>query len=106
MNAHDRDAIANSVKTYLKVFAALLVLTLATVVAARFHLAIPLAIVVALAIAVVKGSLVASFFMHLISERQPIYAALIITAVLLVAVLMLPLFVTWDQIGTVAPFGR
>lgn len=106
MSAHDQGAIAKSVRTYIGVFAMLLALTVLTVGVTRFHLAIPAAIAVALAIAIVKGSLVASFFMHLITERQPIYAALILTVVLLAALVMLPIFTTLDQIGTTEAFAR
>lgn len=104
MNADDHMSVLASVRTYLGVFGALLVLTIVTVGASRFHLAIPLAIGVALLIAVVKGSLVASFFMHLVAERPSIYAALILTAVLLAVLLLLPLLVTLDRIGAPRTF--
>jgi cytochrome c oxidase subunit 4 len=60
------------VRTYLAVFAALLVLTLATVAAARVDLGepevggfrIPVNVVVALSIACLKAILVILFFMH------------------------------------------
>jgi caa(3)-type oxidase subunit IV len=38
-----------------------------------------MAIAVALVIALVKGSLVAAYFMHLISERRLVYAVLALT---------------------------
>jgi len=50
-------------RVYYAVFAALLVLTALTVVAARFDLG-PMNSVVALSIAVLKASLVVLFFMH------------------------------------------
>ena len=99
MSAHGHGEIGKYTKTYVRVFSALLVLTLVTVGASRFHLAVPLAIAVALVIAILKGSLVASFFMHLIAERRLIFGALILTGILLAALIMLPLLAMFDQIG-------
>ena len=63
------------VKTYFMVFGALMVLTVITV-GVRICTATPQAIIVALIIATIKGSLVALFFMHLKHERKLIYSAL------------------------------
>ena len=98
MSAHGHGEIGKYTKTYVRVFTALLVLTFVTVGASRFHLAVPLAIAVALVIAGLKGSLVASFFMHLIAERR-IFGALILTGILLAALIMLPLLAMLGQIG-------
>jgi cytochrome c oxidase subunit 4 len=54
---------------YVAVLASLLVLTVATYTAAKMHVTPPWNVVVALAIAVAKGSLVALFFMHLWDQR-------------------------------------
>ena len=51
-----------------------------TVGVSYLHLSVGAAIALALFIAAIKGSLVAAFFMHLISERKLIYAVLILTA--------------------------
>jgi caa(3)-type oxidase subunit IV len=48
------------------------------------------AILVALFIASLKASLVAAYFMHLISEKKLIYAALTLTAVLFLVLMVLP----------------
>ena len=56
-------------RTYLLIFAALLVLTFTTVEAARIDLG-PLNVVVALTIAAGKATLVALFFMHLIHTHH------------------------------------
>jgi cytochrome c oxidase subunit 4 len=69
----------------------LFVLTVATVMASVFHFAVPVAVTIGLLIAVVKGSLVALFFMHLNNERRLIYGALIFTVVFFLALLLLPL---------------
>ena len=50
----------------------------------------PIAVSVALLVATVKGTLVACYFMHLISEKKLIYAVLAITAVFFLALLALP----------------
>ena len=68
------------VKTYLLVFVALLFLTVVTVGVSYLHLRTHVAILVALAVAGFKGSLVALFFMHLSHEKRIIYWSLALTA--------------------------
>ena len=65
-------------------------LTIVTVAISRYHLPVPIAVSVALLVATVKGSLVACYFMHLISEKKLIYAVLLLTAVFFIALLVLP----------------
>ncbi len=86
---HSAD-IDKHVKIYITVFVALMALTLITVAVSRVHLPVPIAVSVALLVATVKGTLVACYFMHLISEKKLIYAVLAITAVFFVALLALP----------------
>jgi len=86
------------IRTYILVFVGLLALTVVTVTVSYLHLNVHAAITVALIIAVIKGSLVASYFMHLISEKKLIYLALIISAVFFVALMWLPIFATSDPI--------
>jgi cytochrome c oxidase subunit 4 len=66
--------IDKHVKIYITVFVSLMALTIVTVVISRFHLPVPIAVTVALLVALIKGSLVACYFMHLISEKKLIYA--------------------------------
>src|SRR5260370_26518286 len=80
------------VRTYILVFVSLMALTLITVTVSYLHLATVAAITVALVIATVKGSLVASYFMHLISEKKMIYYTLILTLVFFIALMWLPIF--------------
>jgi cytochrome c oxidase subunit 4 len=82
--------IDRHVKTYVIVFVALMALTIITVAISRLHLPIPEAVTIALIVAVIKGSLVAGFFMHLISEKKVIYAVLAITVAFFVVLLFLP----------------
>ena len=82
--------IDRHVRVYITVFVALMVLTIVTVAISYLDLAVPIAVTVALLVAIVKGSLVACYFMHLISEKKLIYAVLVLTAVFFVALLALP----------------
>ena len=82
--------IDRHVRIYITVFVALMALTIITVAISRLHLPIPIAVTVALLVAIIKGSLVACYFMHLISEKKLIYAVLMLTAVFFVALLALP----------------
>ena len=84
--------IDRHVKVYISVFVALMVLTVITVAISRLHLSVPVAVTVALLVATIKGSLVACYFMHLISEKKLIYAVLGLTVVFFVALLSLPVF--------------
>jgi cytochrome c oxidase subunit 4 len=88
--------IDKHVRVYITVFVALMVLTIVTVAVSRFHFPVPIAVTVALIVAIVKGSLVACYFMHLISEKKLIYAVLALTAFFFVALLALPIFTVSD----------
>src|SRR5436309_10204739 len=82
--------IDRHVRVYITVFVSLMALTMITVAVSRFHLPVPIAVTVALLVATIKGSLVACYFMHLISEKKLIYAVLMLTAVFFAALLALP----------------
>jgi cytochrome c oxidase subunit 4 len=88
--------IDRHVRIYITVFVTLMVLTIVTVAVSRFHLPVPIAVSVALIVATIKGSLVACYFMHLISEKKLIYAVLALTAVFFAALLALPIFTVSD----------
>ena len=91
MAAHHAADIDKHVRIYITVFVALMALTIITVAISYLDLPPALAITVALFVAAVKGSLVACYFMHLISERKLIYAVLVITVIKFVALLFLPI---------------
>lgn len=78
------------VAKYVKVFGALMVLTLITVVISKFHLPRPQAIALGLFVAAVKATLVCGIFMHLWGESKIIHKALYIT-VACAAILVLPM---------------
>ena len=96
----DQESIRKSIKTYWMVGAALFVFTGITVAVNQVHLAVPLAITVALVIATMKGSMVASVFMHLSHERKWIYGALILTVIGFAILMTVPIFTMMDHIGT------
>ena len=82
--------IDRHVRVYITVFVALMVLTIITVAISYLHLPVAAAVSVALLVATIKGSLVACYFMHLISEKKLIYAVLLLTIVFFAALLALP----------------
>src|ERR1043165_7249628 len=96
----DPEAIRKSIRTYGIIGGMLLVFTAITVAVNQVHLAVPLAITVALVIATMKGSMVAAVFMHLSHERKWIYGALILTVLFFVVLMTVPMFTTMDNIGT------
>jgi cytochrome c oxidase subunit 4 len=98
MDAHAPEDISKHVKTYLMVFGALMVLTCLTVGVSYLRLATHEAIVVALLIATIKGSLVALFFMHLVDERRLIYSVLVLTVVFFIFLMFVPLATILDRI--------
>ena len=78
---HSPEEIKREVRVYLVVFFALAALTAVTV--GSFYMLksypVSVAITVALIIACIKGSLVAGYFMHLLTEKKLIYAVLLLT---------------------------
>ena len=88
----DPEAIRRFTRSATIVFVCLLALTVITVAVSYLNLGHTGTIVVALAIATLKAGLVAAFFMHLISEKQLIYAVLIVSAVFFAVLVFIPLF--------------
>ena len=93
------EEVTKHVAAYKKVGVTLMILTVVTVLASYLPTAVPLAIVIALIIATVKGSMVASVFMHLVGERKVIYWALALTVVFWIFLMALPPLGQWDTIG-------
>jgi cytochrome c oxidase subunit 4 len=96
----DQESIRKSIKTYWMVGGALFVFTGITVAVNQIHLAVPLAIAVALVIATLKGSMVASIFMHLSHEKKWIYGSLILTVIGFIVLMTVPSLTIGDNIGT------
>ena len=87
------------VRTYMMVFGSLLVLTLVTVGLRYLHIPTVPAIIVALVVATIKASLVACYFMHLISERKLILILMGATVVFFfLGVLLGPVISELDEI--------
>jgi cytochrome c oxidase subunit 4 len=78
-------------RVYVMVFVALAVLTVITVGISYLQLPTALAITVAMVVATVKATLVAGYFMHLLSEEKVILWLLVLCAAFLVFLFALPL---------------
>ena len=90
--------ISKHVRTYILVFVSLMILTVVTVAIAYIDMSTPIAIGIALLVASIKASLVACYFMHLISEKKLIFWVLIITIVFFIGLLLLPVLTDLDPI--------
>jgi cytochrome c oxidase subunit 4 len=97
MSASDAESIRKQTRAYIVVFVALMVMTILTVAVSYFHMPVGLAILVALAIASFKGSLVAAVFMHLSHERKLIYWVLLLTVIFFIVLMAIPSLSQWDQ---------
>ncbi len=82
--------VRQHVRVYVMVFAALAVLTVVTVAISYLQLPTHYAIGIALVVATVKASLVALYFMHLISEEKVILWLLLLSAAFFAALMALP----------------
>lgn len=96
--AHAHDA-KKEVRGYIGVFIALAALTVLTVFASYLKVSATMHIVIAMVIAVVKGTLVCLYFMHLISEKKLIYWALYLTAAFFAILMLVPLLTQADHLG-------
>lgn len=97
-DAHAHD-VKKEVRGYVAVFVALAALTVLTVFASYLDVSTTMHIVIAMLIAVVKGTLVCLYFMHLISERKLVYWTLYLTAFFFAALMLLPLLTASDSRG-------
>lgn len=97
-DAHAHD-VKKEVRGYIGVFIALAGLTVLTVFASYLDVSKTAHILIAMFIAVVKGSLVGLYFMHLISEKKLIYWALYLTAIFFAALMLLPIYSRFDRLG-------
>ena len=99
MSGHGTESIQEHIKVYLTVFGALAVLTILTVMASYLDVSSSEAIFLALTIATIKASLVAGYFMHLITEKQTIVWILILTFFFFLVLMFFPLITATDQTG-------
>lgn len=91
MGGNTVEEIKQETRVYRNVFFALAAFTAITVGISYLHVSFAVALSLALLVATIKGSLVACYFMHLLSERKLIYAVLLLTAGFFVVLLFLPL---------------
>ena len=87
MSGNDQAHIEEHIKVYLTVFGALAAFTILTVSASFLDVSTTEAIFLALTIATIKASLVAGYFMHLITEKQTIIWILILILWILIMVM-------------------
>jgi len=105
--------IKKEVNLYYKVFGTLIAMSVLTVAVSYINFGVAVAITVALVIATFKGSLVASFFMHLAHERKVVYYILLMTIsffacmmILILATKHNPIFGTIDLNKTHIPLVK
>lgn len=86
-------------KKFWKVGGILFVLTAVTVWASTWEIGAGFGLMVALLIATVKSSLVAKYFMHIMSEKGIIMIVLLVTLMFFIAVFALPIGEILDHAG-------
>ena len=97
MSDHDNEHIQEHIKVYLTVFGALGVLTVLTVSASYLNVSTTEAIFLALTIATLKASLVAGYFMHLITEKKTIIWVLALTFIFFLFCMFIPMITYIDH---------
>ena len=90
------EEVKKHTKVYWMIFGSLLVLTAVTVGISYIHLPFTFAVILALVVASTKASLVALYFMHLISEKTAIYLTLVLTAVLFAILIVVPWMLPYE----------
>ncbi len=96
MSDHSDD-VSKHIRGYLIIGGTLIIGTILTVLASYLDLGHNWNIVLALVIATVKASLVALFFMHLISEKQMIYTVLGFTVFFVIGLMFLTISAYHDH---------
>ena len=91
--------IRKEIRTYLTIFFVLGTLTAVTVGVSYIEIPVSERIILALAIASVKGFLVAGYFMHLLSEKKLIYSVLLFTVFFFLVLLWGPWHNYLDSFG-------
>lgn len=82
--------VKQTIRNMIKVFVVLLILTVVTVAVSYLNVGVGMTIAIALFIAIIKGSLVAGYFMHLSDEKKIIYWVLIMSVIFFVVLMALP----------------
>ena len=95
-NDHMED-IKHHVKVYINVFIALAILTVVTVAVSFLDVSFIEAFFIAITVATIKGSLVLSYFMHLLEEKPAVIWILVTTMVTFLILMFIPLISLTDQ---------
>ena len=98
--------IKKEVKKYWFIFGALIVLSVLTVGVSYIPFGVVLGVTVALIIATVKGSLVASCFMHLSHEQKLIYGILLLTVFFFLSMIILLICAHHDPLVGTENFNK
>lgn len=92
--ASSAEEVRKSLKTYLFVFGALAALTAVTVGVSTLGLKmdwpITVAVIIAMIVAITKGSLVGAYFMHLNHERGVIWQIIFVCIIFFLVLLLIP----------------
>ena len=99
MAGSSAEDIKKHIVVYYKVFAALAVLTTVTVAISYLDFGSGAAVLVAMLVASVKGTLVACYFMHLLSERGLVFWVLGLCAVFFAFLMVLPVVTVGESVG-------
>lgn len=91
MSGHTVEEIRGEIRRYWIIGLALFLLTAVTVTVSYLDVSPGMAVFIALSIACLKAGLVAAVFMHLISEKQAIYALLILTVFFFAVLMIVPI---------------
>ena len=83
--------IQHHIKVYINVFIALAILTVVTVAVSFLDVSFIEAFFIAITVATIKGSLVLSYFMHLLEEKPAVIWILVTTMVTFLILMFIPL---------------
>ena len=96
-NSNHEEDIQHHIKVYMNVFIALAILTVITVAVSFLDVSFIEAFFIAITVATIKGSLVLSFFMHLLEEKPAVIWILATTMVAFLILMFIPLISLTDQ---------
>ena len=98
-DTHTVEDIKKHVRIYMGVFGALAVLTVVTVGIGYLELPMVPALLLGLAVALIKGGLVAAYFMHLLEEKKVILYSLALTVVFFLCMVAIFMATFYDQVS-------
>ncbi len=86
-----KENIQKEIKKHITIYILLLILTVINFSLSRMHLSAVETLSGVLSIALIQGSMVVCYFMHLLSEKKMIHFVLILTIILAAGLLFLPI---------------